>query len=1059
MKTKKFLIRLLTKNNIVPYGAFIMVLFFALFLNAQNMYSQDKTITGIVKDDSGKPLPGASISVKGTTYGTGTDFDGKFSISVSNDATTLVVSYIGFTSQEVEIAGRTSIDVQLVADASTLDEIVVVGYGTQKKTSLTAAVSVAKGEDLQNVAVSNASSALVGRIPGLITRQTSGEIGQDNTQIFIRGVGTTGNSNPLIIVDGIPRTSLNEIDPSSIKSYTVLKDAAAVAPYGMGGANGVILVTTKSGNKSGKTQFKLNTNIGFQNPTIVPRYANSYEFARGFNEAENNVGIPIADRRYSAEDIDMFKRSNEGDRSVDGNLYPYLDPFDFILTPNAPISNTNWTATGGNEKVQYFTGLSYLYQQANFSTSKLDRVGLNTKIDLTPSDKTTITLSVNGFNQIQNGPSSSGRTVYISPKNIDPTTDAVYWSDGSLAKTSQGAIYDDIINAGDKTADRFKLLTSLSVEQELFEGFKVKGVFAYDYATTANKHWQEPESNYFNINLTTDPYTFDEVVSTGKHSLSQSQQTWKNYTYQGMISYVKQFNKHGISVLGVVEQRANNYNTFSASRNNYELPIDELNFGSADKDNQSNGGASNAGSQVGYVYRATYNYDEKYLFEAAGRYDGHYYFAPGQKYGFFPSFSVGWNISKEAFMEDTEWINNLKLRTSWGQSGNLAGGANQYSSSLILYGNSFPFGNSPTQGAYAQREGNPNITWERADKFNIGVDFNLFNGLLSGEVDYFNEKRDNMLLNPGSTVPQEYGIGLGQVNAGKMNNSGIEILLRGNKRLDNGLNIGVTGIFTYAQNELVEIFENPVTGDDPIRTRTGNPFGSYYGLVSEGLYQVSDDINGDGIINADDGFPESNLGGVVKPGSIRYVDTNKDGVIDMTDEQLIGSPVIPEIIYSFSADLKWKGFDLNVMFQGAENASTKIEGQFSNAWGNSGNFAAHVVNDSWTPETPNARFPALSPTGLNGNDNVLESTFNMIDAGYLRLKFAELGYTLPTAWTDSIGLSAVRVYTSGVNLFTWSDTLKYSIDAESTSLSQGTSTRGWYNPQQKTTSFGLNITF
>ncbi|MGY8952807.1 MAG: hypothetical protein ACKVJP_05530, partial [Flavobacteriales bacterium] len=239
----------------------------------------------------------------------------------------------------------------------------------------------------------------------------------------------------------------------------------------------------------------------------------------------------------------------------------------------------------------------------------------------------------------------------------------------------------------------------------------------------------------------------------------------------------------------------------------------------------------------------------------------------------------------------------------------------------------------------------------------------------------------------------------------------------------------------------------------------GNPFGSYYGLVSEGLYQVSDDINGDGIINADDGFPESNLGGVVKPGSIRYVDTNKDGVIDMTDEQLIGSPVIPEIIYSFSADLKWKGFDLNVMFQGAENASTKIEGQFSNAWGNSGNFAAHVVNDSWTPETPNARFPALSPTGLNGNDNVLESTFNMIDAGYLRLKFAELGYTLPTAWTDSIGLSAVRVYTSGVNLFTWSDTLKYSIDAESTSLSQGTSTRGWYNPQQKTTSFGLNITF
>ena len=498
MKKKELLTRLRAKNSKRPYGAFIMLLFFALFLNAQNMYSQDKTITGTVNDETGEPLPGASVIVKGTNDGTQTDFDGNYSLSVSNDATTLVVSFIGFSTQEVAIAGQGSIDVQLVADASELDEVVVVGYGKQKKTSLTAAVSVAKGEDLQNVAVSNASSALVGRMAGVITRQTSGELGQDNTQILIRGIGTTGNSNPLIIVDGIPRGSLNEIDPSSVESYTVLKDAAAVAPYGMGGANGVILVTTKSGNKSGKTQFRLNTNIGFQNPTIEPDYANSYEYARAFNEAQNNAGIAVADRRYSQDDIANYKRSVEGDPSIDKNLYPNQRVFDYTLDPNAPISNTDFTATGGTEKVQYFTGLNYLYQRANFSTSKLNRVGLNTKIDLTPSDKTTISLALNGFNEIKNGPSSSGRSVYTSAYSMDPTIDPVYWSDGRIAKSSRGTIYHDVINAGENNRDRFKLLTSLSLEQELFEGFKVKGVFAYDYATTANKHWQEPESTYYN---------------------------------------------------------------------------------------------------------------------------------------------------------------------------------------------------------------------------------------------------------------------------------------------------------------------------------------------------------------------------------------------------------------------------------------------------------------------------------------------------------------------------------------------------------------------------------
>ncbi len=1032
-----------------------MAVVFVLLLGIANLASAQQTIiTGKVTSDMEGPMPGVTVVLKGTQKGTVTNVDGNYTISANPQTDVLVFSFIGMKTQEVSLEGRTTLNIVLESDIIGLEEVVAVGYGTQKKTSMTSSVSAIKAEEMENISVANASSALVGRMPGIITRQRSGEIGNDKTDIYIRGVSTIGNSAPLVIIDGIPRASLNEIDPSSIESYTVLKDAAAVAPYGMAGANGVILVTTKSGNKSGKTQFKLNSNIGFQNPTLLQDYANSYEYARAFNEAQNNAGVSIADRLYSAEDIANFKRSVEGDPTIDQNLYPNQNAWDYIIESNAPISKTDLSAAGGTQKVQYYTGLNYLYQQGNFSTAKLNRVGLNTKIDLTPTDKTTINLALNGFTETQKGPSSSGGNTYAASTGLLPT-EPIVWSDGRLAKSSRDIILYDLVNGGDNTLERNKLLSSLSIEQELFDGLKAKGVFAYDYASNFNKHWSEPPSTYYAINLSTDPYSFEEVVSTVKHSLHQSQNTWKEYTGQGIITYDKTFDNHNISLLGVFEARKVKYNGFWASRSNYELPIDELDFGSAEKDYQSNGGSSSEASQVGYVYRLSYNYAQKYLLELAGRYDGHYYFAPGKKYGFFPSFSLGWRISEEAFMAGLDKIDNLKLRTSWGQSGNLAGGPNQYSNSLVLYGNSFPFGNTPTQGIYAAREGNPNITWEKADKFNLGLDFTLFGGLLSGEVDYFNEKRNNMLLSPAASVPQEYGIALGQVNAGKMKNSGFEFLLHGNKRFDNGLNVGVTATFTYAHNELIEVFENPVTANDPIRSRTGHELGAFFGLVSDGLYQVSDDKNGDGLITPEDGFPEHKLGGIIKPGSIKYVDTNKDGVIDMTDESKIGYPAIPEIIHSLTTDISWKGFDLNVMFQGAEHVSTFLEGTYVTAFAETRNYPTFLLNDSWTPENTDARFPALSPNGLSQNDSHPYSTFYMLDAGYLRLKYAEFGYTLPKGWTERVGLGSVRIYTSGVNLFTWSETVDYKIDAEAST----DATRGWYHPQQRTFTFGINVNF
>jgi len=1026
--------------------------------NFNQVSQQQRTVSGKVIDAYNQPLPGVTVVVKGTTQGTVTDADGVYSLTNIPEDAILVFSFVGMRTEEVIVGSQTTISITMEEEAIGLEEVIAVGYGTQKKTSMTSAVSTMKAEKIENVSVANVSNALAGRMPGLMTRQTSGELGKDQTDLYIRGISTIGNSAPLIIIDGIPRASLNEIDPSIIESITVLKDAAAVATYGMAGANGVILVTTKSGTKSGKPQFKLSSNIGFQNPTLLQDYANSYEYARAFNEAEDNAGFPLAVRRFSPEDIANFKSSVEGDPNIDQNLYPNQDVWDYVLDNNAPISKTNFSAVGGTEKIQYFTGLSYLYQQANFSTMKLNRFGLDSKIDLTPTEKTTISIGINGSSEIQNGPSASGRDVFIAATGVVPT-EPIVWSDGRLAKNGRDIILYDVINKGDRTADQINLLTTLMVEQELFSGFKIKGVFAYDYITVFDKNWTEPPSTYYTINLSTKPYSFEEVESTDKNSLYQAQTTWKEYTGQLIITYDKAFDKHSISMLGVFEPRKTYYTGFWASRSNYQLPIDELDFGSAVKDHQFNGGNSAETSQVGYVYRLSYNYAQKYLFETAGRYDGHYYFAPGKKYGFFPSFSLGWRISEESFMAGMDNIDNLKLRTSWGQSGNLAGGPSQYSSSFVLYSNSYPFGNTPTQGIYAAREGNPNITWEKANKFNVGLDFTLFKGLISGEVDYFNEKRDNMLLSPASTVPEEYGIALAQVNAGKMKNSGIEFLLGGNKRFYNGLNVGITGTYTYAHNELIEIFENPVTANDPLRSRTGHELGAFFGLTADGLYQVSDDKNGDGLITPEDGFPENKLGGILKPGSIKYVDINKDGVIDLTDESKIGYPAIPEIIYSLATDLSWKGFDLNVLFQGAGHTSTYLEGTYVSAFAETRNYPTFLLNNSWTPENPDARFPALSPNGLSQNDSHPYSTFYMLDASYLRLKYAEFGYTIPKGLTDRVGLGAVRVYISGVNLFTWSETVDYKIDPEASTHGGDASGRGWYNPQQRTYTFGINVNF
>ncbi|HEX5553573.1 MAG TPA: SusC/RagA family TonB-linked outer membrane protein [Chitinophagaceae bacterium] len=1002
------------------------------------------------------PLPGVTVSLKGNgSIGTITDSEGKYVLSVPGTADTLVFSYLGYETREVAVDGKDLVNVSLDANQSKLNELVVVGYGKQKRSSLTAAISTLNTDAVKDAPTGNISNTLNGRVSGIIAAQNSGKPGSDGAEIHIRGVSTTGNSAPLIIVDGIPG-NFTMLDPNTIATFTVLKDAAAVAPYGMAGANGVILVTTKKG-KIGKPVLSYSGYMAYQNPTTLPKLINAYDYVKLRNVADVNAGQAPT---FSDEQVEGWRKSVAGDPDADYDKYPSTDILDAMVDKNTPLTDHNISISGGSENTTYFVSLGYLYQQGLWNTIRNKRYNVVANIETKPTKTTTIALSLKGYNSIIKQPQSD---FTLASYNAWWPTNGLQYSNGFLANNNGKPSLLPLRTLGSRSADETGITGQLSVEQQLpfIKGLSIKGVFSYVPTTDFTKNWSEPYPVTYNVNTTTTPYTYVPVTDAGKPGLSQQNQRWKDFTYQGFVNYHNTFGKHDITALAVIEARQTKYDVFYASRSNYELNIHELNLGSSDPDNQSNGGSSSQTSQVGYVYRVSYAYANKYLFEASGRYDGHYYFAPGRKYGFFPSFSAGWRLSEEPFIRNNlVWIDDLKIRGSWGESGNLAGGPFQYSSSMAVYGSAYSFDGSVVQGAYERVEANPFITWERAMKTDIGIDATLWNGLLSIEADYFAEKRNNMLVSPGSVVSSEYGIGIAQENAGIMNNKGIDLTASSKYTFSNGLRLGLTANFTYAKNKLIKTYENPVTLNDPNRSRTGRPLNSQFGLVSLGLFQLSDDKNGDGRITKEDGFPEQEFGEVA-PGDIHYADINGDGKVDASDETYIGRPILPQIIYGFAVQASYKGFDLNVLFQGAAQSNIYL-GHGELLWPfYAGATASQIVNDDyWTPDNPDARYPRPFSQGGNSN-NQQESSFWFWNSSYLRLKNLELGYTLPASVLETMRMESIRIYVSGQNILTWSPVKEF-IDPEMGQQGGGTSgsnTRGWYYPQQKVLAVGLNVTF
>ena len=1029
-----------------------LLLFIFIFGQPGVLAQNGFTVSGKVADDKGQGLSNVSVQVKRASTGTTSDANGSFTIQVSSANSILVFSYTGYQTKEVSVGNNRDIQVQLLALETSLDSVVVVAYGTQKKSSLTASISTIKGSDIASQPVGNITNSLVGRAAGIVAMQGTGEPGFDGSNIIIRGISTTGSTQPLVVVDGVPR-NYSQIDPNSIASIAVLKDAAAVAPYGMAGANGVILITTKRG-KSGSSTLSYNGYVGWQNPTKLTEFVDAYQYATMRNLANANVGAaPV----YSEYDLQKFKDGSDPDGHPNHNVLEEL------ITRNTIITSHNLSISGGSDRIKYYAGLGYLKQEGMWGRASYNQYNLTANLDAQATKTTKVSLSMNG--RVEDRNQSAVNTGFIFYQAFrTPAVAPLTFSNGLWGSYIGRTAYGNLHHSGWAKTTGYTLLNQFSIEQQLpfIKGLSVKAAVSYDFnpfnptnptnpgagIVSLGKVWSTPIP-FYTVDTTKNPYEYRLAGNDGpaKPAYNQYYNQSQAFTYQGFINYNNKFGLHDLGLLIVLEARNTKSSVFGAGRSNYSVSVPELNNGSSSATDINNYGYSSEAKQRSALYRVSYAFNDKYLFEASGRYDGNYYFAPGERFGFFPAFSAGWRVSEENFMKNVSWISNLKLRASYGESGALAGTPFQYLSSYTLYGNAAIINGAAVQGLYENAEPNTSITWEKAKKTDIGIEATLWGGLLTIEADYFREKRDNMLFAPNVVVPAEYGISLSQVNSGKMSNRGFELTLGSSYAISKDLRVGISGNITYSKNKLERVFETPSTYENPNRRRTGRPLNTQFGYKALGYFQVADDKDGDGIIEASE-YPVTQPFGDLHPGDIKYEDVNDDGIITPDDEVEIGKSAVPQFVYGFSPTVSYKGFDLILLFQGATGRNFYLTA--TAAWPFVNGASATTENlDYWTPDNTGAKNPRLTPTPTS--NNTAYSSWWIRDASYLRLKTGELGYNLPYRIARKAGMQSARVFLSGQNLLTWSPIKNFDPEVSVTN--------GEYYPQQKVVTIGLNLNF
>lgn len=992
-------------------------------------------IVGVVKDETGEPIIGVNVSEKGTTNGTITDMDGKFSLGVPNTAV-LRFSYIGYLSQDLTIKGKTSLDVTLKEDSQNLEEVVVVGYGTQKKVNLTGAIAAVNSKDLTVAPVANTTNALAGRLPGLTVIQKSGRPGSDGSDLNIRSFG-----KPLVIVDGV-EAAFNTIDPNIIESISVLKDGSA-AIYGSRAGNGVILVTTKRG-VSQKPMITFSGNLTLQGVTSMPRTVNAGQYAELMTEKWLNEGRDPGLIPYTQEQIGKYYAGNDPQ-------YPNTNWYEELVKNWTPMQQYNVSIRGGSEKIKYYGFIGYMNQKSMWKKNGggYERYNLQSNIDASINKNLSFLLDLAAIIESD----------ICSVRSRNNAEWADFWSTlptapATLPDPTKISYADGAGTGGAHVSTNYELYGRDKRDNQNFKGtgtmiYKVPGVEGLTAKVLVNaivnynkiSKFSKPV-NFYTYDVASDTYTL--AASLGNKAQLEVEQR-RNFSImtQASLNYERVFaGVHNFSALLLFEGINYNSDFISAGRDNFLSPsIEQLYAG--DNSTAKNNGTAEEGGRMSYVGRVNYSYKDKYLFEATLRADASAKFSPTKRWGYFPSVSAAWRISEESFMDNVSYLDNLKLRVNYGQSGNDDVVNFQYLSGYKLQGFAgYLIGDNPMKAIYSSVIPNPNLSWEEIKIMNGGIDFSFLNKKIYGEIDGFYRKRTGIPGNRNTSLPSTFGASLPQENINSMDNRGFELTLGSHFEI-NDFMFDISGNIAWARDKWIHYEEPEYTDPDDIRMnkKSGNWSSRLFGYQSDKLFGSQSEINA---------LPfqqDNNKNSSLRPGDVRYMNTNGDELLDWRDKVELGANY-PHWTMGFNINTKYKNFDLTALFQGAFayytdvwllRQTTKV-------------YSEQVYDLRWSEENNNV--DALVPRIGGSNLNAEASDYRYKKAGYLRLKNASLGYNIPKSLLSKLYIEQARVSVSGTNLFTFDKLKKYHVDPEAPF-----GEAGYYYPQQRTVSFGINVTF
>ncbi|TLU95071.1 SusC/RagA family TonB-linked outer membrane protein [Dyadobacter sediminis] len=1062
-------------------------------------FAQDVTVKGKVNDEQTQGLPGVSVVVKGTSVGTVTDLEGNYTLNAPATST-LVFSFIGYVTQEIPLGNKTNLDVKMLSDTKALEEVVVVGYGTAKKATLTGSVTAVKGAELQKAPAANLSNTLGGRLPGVSAVQSSGEPGYDGSAIRIRGTNSLGNSNALIVVDGVPNRSggLDRINPADIESISVLKDAAA-AIYGSRAGNGVILITTKRG-KSGKPQLAYDLNLGMSQPTRTPTMSSAQEYATIRNELQIYDNLPVGQWGGALQGFNTngtYKRTDNGNvlnsvftpddinkfsNGSDPLLHPNTDWYGSVIRKWAPQQRHNLQLTGGSENIRYLASLGHINQEGNYINSATGykqydmRVNLDTKINKYVNANLGIALR----EEDRRFPNGGGAGDIFRMLMRGKPTEIAIWPDGRPGPDIENGQNPAVITTNttgynNDKRDYIQTNGTLEILVPGVTGLKVVAMAAVDKQVRRQKSFQKPWTLYYWDKTSfeadgTSPLLTGSVRSTfNDPRLTETASQELSIQLTGQVSYEKSIGSHNFNVMAGIQREKVDADGFFAYRRYFVSPIvDQLFAGGTPEQNIGNSGTATLNgttlnntdlyqrARLSYFGRAGYNFKEKYLAEFLWRVDGSYVFPKDGRFGFFPGISAGWRISEEEFWKNNiNFLNNVKLRGSWGQMG----AEPYFLGTEILaeyqYLSTMGFGQYVINDQVAKtllesRVANNSFTWEVANNSNFGIEGTLFRDKVYFEFDYFVNNRSNILIPKTGSTPSSAGIDgkLPPQNLGKLQNKGWEFKI-GYDGSVNDFTYSVSVNGGYAKNQIKFWDETP--GNPPYQQTTGMPYNSFLAYQYDGVFKDQAEIDANTI-------DYSAIAGSLRPGDMKFKDIGgpgpdfkPDGKITADDRLRSDKTNRPRFTGGANFNFGYKAFDLAILFQGTMGGLQYI-GQTES--GDIGNFLKYAYDHRWTIDNPSSVDPRLANrnnTYYTNNDIAGANTYFIRSNNYLRLKNIELGYNLPSEVGSKIGLSNLRIYVNGLNLFT--------IDKIKIWDPESTSSNGQYYPQSRVLNAGVRVTF